>query len=264
MKKILLLPLRVIFNLVTVFVMLLGWIFVSKKEKVEFDTSWEAGRKRIYDLGIDNWENKLEKLNLKKKGIDVLEVGSGNGQWLIAFSKFANRVEGIEPGKEIIEYSRQKLKEYGVDKKVKIYQAFAEKLPQEDKSFDLVFCASVFMFTKQKETLKEFSRVLRHNGKILVTVNGLGYYIMRLLQGMRHLSLKKTRFGLISIFYTIFKWIFKKQIGPCAVSYTEIKEMVNEFGLEIEEARIWLDEDIYPFEHLGFVTSYAFIIKKVI
>ena len=40
--------------------------------------------------------------------------------------------------------------------------------------------------------------------------------------------------------------------------------MVNEFGLEIEEARIWLDEDIYPFEHLGFVTSYAFIIKKVI
>ena len=262
MKEILLLPLRVIFNLVTIFVMLLGWIFVSKKKKKNFDTSWEAGRKRIYGLGIDNWENKLEKLNLKKKGIDVLEVGSGNGQWLIAFSKFANRIEGVEPGKEIIEYSKKKFIEYGVDNKVKVHQAFAEKLPQEDKSFDLVFCASVFMFTKQKETLKEFSRVLRDNGKILLIVNGLGYYTMRLLQGMHHLSIKKTRFGLIGIFYTIFKWIFKKKIGPCAVSCAEMKEMLNEFGLEIEEVRIWPDEDIYPFEHFGFVTTYAFVIKK--
>ena len=39
-------------------------------------------------------------LNLIQKGIDVLEVGSGNGQWLIAFSKFANHVEGIEPDKK--------------------------------------------------------------------------------------------------------------------------------------------------------------------
>ncbi|WP_417326349.1 class I SAM-dependent methyltransferase [Halarcobacter sp.] len=262
MKKIIFAPIKVIFYLFTIAIMYIGWIFVSKKGK-EPDTSWEVGRKRIYDLGIEYWESELEKLNLREEGIDVLEVGSGNGQWLISFSKFANRVEGVEPGKEIIEYSKEKFKEYGVEDRIKVHQSFAEKLPQEDNAFDLVFCAGVFMFTEQKKALREFNRVLKNNGKVFVTVNGLGYFIMYLLNGMRYLSLNKTRYGLSGIFNTIFKWIFKKQIGTCAVSYNEIKKMIEKEGFELIDTRIWLAQELYPLEHFGFVTNYAFILKKI-
>ena len=207
---------------------------------------------------------QIRQVRSEKKGIDVLEVGSGNGQWLIAFSKFANRVEGIEPVKEILEYSLQKFEEYGVQDKVKVTQASSEKLPQKDQSFDLIFCAGVFMFTNQKETLKEFKRVLRDNGKVLIIVNGLGYSIMRLSQGMAYLSLKKTKSGMVVILNTIFQWIFNKQIGTSVVSYNYMNKILNEAGLEIQETRIWLDQEKYPFEHFGFVTSYAFLIKKKI
>ena len=251
-----------IFNILSIFVMAIGWIFVSKKKNKEPDTSWEIGRKEIYDYGIEYWVNKLDKLNLRQKGIDILEIGSGNGQWLIAFSKFANRVEGIEPSKEILEYSLQKFKEYNVDKKIKVTQAFSDKLPQKDKSFDLIFCAGVFMFTKQKETLNEFCRVLKDDGKITIVVNGLGYYIMRLIEGMSYLSLKKTKHGLGVILNTIFKWVFKKEIGTSAVSYNEMRKITEVSGLNIVNAQIWLDQEKYPFEHFGFVTSYAFTIKK--
>ena len=238
LKKIIKLFLKIIFNILA--------------------TSWETGRKEIYDHGIEYWENKLDKLNLIQKGIDVLEVGSGNGQWLIAFSKFANHVEGIEPDKEILEYSIQKFKEYDVEQKIKVTQAFSDKLPQDDKSFDLIFCAGVFMFTKQKETLNEFCRVLKDDGKVTLVVNGVGYYIMRLIEGMSYLSLKKTKLGLGVIFNTIFKWVFKKEIGTSAVSYNEMKKITEMSGLNIVNAQIWLDH----FEHFGFVTSYAFTIKK--
>ena len=263
LKKIIKLFLKIIFNILAIIVMAIGWIFVSKKKNKEPDTSWETGRKEIYDHGIEYWENKLDKLNLIQKGIDVLEVGSGNGQWLIAFSKFANHVEGIEPDKEILEYSIQKFKEYDVEQKINVTQAFSDKLPQDDKSFDLIFCAGVFMFTKQKETLNEFCRVLKDDGKVTLVVNGLGYYIMRLIEGMSYLSLKKTKLGLGVIFNTIFKWVFKKEIGTSAVSYNEMKKITEMSGLNIVNAQIWLDQEKYPFEHFGFVTSYAFTIKKV-
>ena len=48
LKKIIKLFLKIIFNILAIIVMAIGWIFVSKKKK-EPDTSWETGRKEIYD-----------------------------------------------------------------------------------------------------------------------------------------------------------------------------------------------------------------------
>ena len=67
LKKIIKLFLKIIFNILAIIVMAIGWVFVSKKKNKEPDTSWETGRKEIFDLGIEYWENKLDKLDLKKK-----------------------------------------------------------------------------------------------------------------------------------------------------------------------------------------------------
>ena len=60
LKKIIKLFLKIIFNILAIIVMAIGWIFVSKKKNKEPDTSWETGRKEIYDHGIEYWENKLD------------------------------------------------------------------------------------------------------------------------------------------------------------------------------------------------------------
>ena len=262
MKQVIKFPFKLLFTLLIYVVTYLGWLIIGRKKSKENDVSWETGRQRIFDFGIDYWENKLQELNLKKDGIDVLEVGSGNGQWLIAFSRFANRVEGVEPGYEIIEYSREKLKEYGVDKKVNVTQSFAEELPFEDKSFDLLFCSGVFMFTNQEKALKEFSRVLRDNGTVVITVNGLGYFMMYLIDGMKYKSVDKTRYGILGILNTFIKWAFKKQIGTCAVSYNEMNKKFNQENFNVVDTRLWLPMDFYSLEHAGFTTNYAFTARK--
>jgi SAM-dependent methyltransferase len=226
------------------------------------DTSWETGRERIYLQGIEYWETLLDSLGLKKKGIDVLEVGSGNGQWLIAFASFSKRVCGIEPNEKIRKYSIEKIKEFDVEDKIQLSSAGAENIPYEDQSFDLLFCAGVFMFTKQKLALKEFNRVLKDNGVLLITANGLGYFIMYILNGMRYFSIKKTYYGLVGLGSTLLKWLTGKQITTCAVSHTEMKQILDQQGFELQEARIWIDMELYPLEHFGFVTNYAFIARK--
>jgi SAM-dependent methyltransferase len=239
-----------------------GGLFVPRPKEQEMDISSEAERERIFDQGIEYWEMLLGLLGLNIKAIDVLEVGSGNGQWLIAFSHFAKRVCGLEPNEDAREYSAKKIKEFGLEDKIELNGAGAENIPYEDQSFDLLFCAGVFMFTNQKLALKEFNRVLKGNGILLVTVNGLGYFIMYILNGMRYFSINKTYYGLVGLGSTLLKWFTGKQMTTCAVSHTEMKQILEEQGFELKESRIWIDMELYPLEHFGFVTNYAFIAQK--
>ena len=118
------------------------------------------------------------------------------------------------------------------------------------------------MFTNQKQALKEFNRVLKENGLLLITANGLGYFIMHILNGMRYFSFEKTRYGLMGLVSTLIKWLTGKQFITCAVNHTEMKQVLVQHGFELQEARIWIDMELYPLEHFGFVTNYAFIAQK--
>ena len=80
----------------------------------------------------------------------MLEVGSGNGQWLLAVAEDAARVIGVEPAEEMREYSLSKIREFpDLAARIEVLDASAEALPLEDASVDVVLCAGVFMFTRQ-------------------------------------------------------------------------------------------------------------------
>ena len=71
-----------------------------------------------------------------------------------------------------------------LERKIEILNGIAENLPVEDVSVDLVLCSGVFMFTQQELALKEIARVLKPDGKVCFTVNGLGYFIMYILNNI--------------------------------------------------------------------------------
>ena len=91
--------------------------------------------------------------NLKKTGCDfnnkkVLEVGSGNGQWLIALHNLGSQqVEGIEPNIDILNFSKKKINDFGKTGKINLIRASSEKIPHENNKFDYLLCFGVFMFT---------------------------------------------------------------------------------------------------------------------
>ena len=242
----------------------LGLFWRTPKE-AEPNISWEVGRKRIYQYGIPFWRHHLEMLGMTQLDATVLEVGSGNGQWLLAYAKDAREVIGVEPSRNIREYSVKKISEYPQRKnKIKVLDGSAENLPLADASVDIVFCSGVFMFTHQEQALQEIARVIKPGGKICLTVNGLGYFVMYILNGLRYKSVEKMAYGLTGFWATLIKWRFGKEIhdAPTAVNLPEMELKLKSVGLKLIDTRIWLPEYLYPTEHLGFVTNYAFIALK--
>ena len=67
-------------------------------------------------------------------------------------------------------------KELGIEN-LSSCQSQINPLPYPSSTFDAVFCYGVIFLTKWKDTLKEFYRVLKPDGKIYVNANGLGWYI---------------------------------------------------------------------------------------
>lgn len=236
-----------------------------KPGQPEMDTSWESGKKLIFQYGIHYWRQHLEDLEITAQGGTVLEIGSGDGQWLLAYAQDARKVIGIEPDKTFRECSRKTVSQYpDLAKKIVILDGVAERLPLKDESVDVILCAGVFMFTQQELALKEMFRVLKPESKVCLTVNGLGYFLMYVLNGFRYKSVTKMRYGIIGLISTCVKWVLKREIsGPKAVSKAEMSLRLHDCGLELIDTQIWLDVALYPYKHLGFVTNYAFIAKKV-
>ena len=79
-------------------------------------------------------------VNLCLKGIqavDVLDVGTGSGIFAEAFSKRGMNVTGIDPNPEMLKAAKEFVST-GT-----FLQGTIEKIPLEDKSFDLVFLGHV-------------------------------------------------------------------------------------------------------------------------
>ena len=87
--------------------------FGERNLSLKPDTSREHSIKIIYGKDKEYWINKLKNFGLV--GYDrVLEVGFGEGQWLIAFSKVSKEVYGVEPRAFGVQFTKQKLKELNI------------------------------------------------------------------------------------------------------------------------------------------------------
>ena len=132
----------------------------------------------IYGIFESFFENKLRKRSLDllevNKGDLVLEIGFGTGYNLIELAKLVGdngKVYGIDLTPEMIEISKKRLKKNNLEKRVKLVQGSATKLPFGGNSFNIVYVSNVLeLFSDKdiKKVLKEIKRVLKINGKVCV------------------------------------------------------------------------------------------------
>lgn len=99
----------------------------------------------------------------------VLDVGCGDGTTIQTILPITKNVVGIDNDKKAVEDAREKL---SLESTVKIIFADALSLPFADKTFDVVtHMMTLVNFEKNKtKALIEMSRVLKDNGKIIVSV----------------------------------------------------------------------------------------------
>ncbi|KAF2955378.1 class I SAM-dependent methyltransferase [Marinitoga sp. 38H-ov] len=114
--------------------------------------------------------------NLKIKKGKVLDIGAGTGYWTKIFLDKGYYVYALEPSKKMCNIMKERFKNYD---NVKIINGFAEKLPFEDESIDIVLSmGDVLSYSENQEKyIKEVYRILRKSGFFIGTVDNLNKFI---------------------------------------------------------------------------------------
>jgi ubiquinone/menaquinone biosynthesis C-methylase UbiE len=101
-------------------------------------------------------------------GSVIADIGSGTGISSEPFLKLNLKVFAVEPNKEMREAAEKLLSSYSNFVSV---DASAEHTTLEDHSIDVVIVGQAFHWFNKEETKKEFKRILKPNGYVVLTWN---------------------------------------------------------------------------------------------
>jgi SAM-dependent methyltransferase len=87
----------------------------------------------------------------------ALDVGCGTGQSTLALLTIAERVIGVDASEEMLGHAHQ-------DSGLTYIRAFAEELPFDNQSIDLLTVGLAYHWFEQARFLKQVTRVLKPNG----------------------------------------------------------------------------------------------------
>jgi ubiquinone/menaquinone biosynthesis C-methylase UbiE len=146
-------------------------------------------------LGAERLHRRLLEQAAIVPGVRILEIGCGTGNLCLLAGRLHPQVElsGIDPDPKALERARRKAVRWGV--RVEFRQAFAERLPFADASFDIVL-SSLMLHHLSRDTkvpaLREARRVLKPGAALhLVDFGGPGHagglhaFLARLVHGHR-------------------------------------------------------------------------------
>ncbi len=134
---------------------------------------------RVWATDLDVYRERLKALGFE--GLDdILDAGSGNGQWTLCLAERNTHVSAIDVSESRLNATKCLLDHLGV-RNCDLINGTIESCELPDSAFDAIFSYSVLYFTDHRHSLREFFRVLKPGGVIYVCTNGLGWYIYNLL-----------------------------------------------------------------------------------
>lgn len=130
---------------------------------------WEKGDfTKIADTMRESGDELVSKLNITK-GLDVLDLGCGDGTTAIPEAKRGANVTGVDIAANLVAAGNLRVQEEGLTN-VKFQEGDATNLSDlKDESFDLVVTVFGAMFApKPHDVAKEMVRVTRPGGRIVM------------------------------------------------------------------------------------------------
>jgi len=128
--------------------------------------------KRMYSNPRGHYKSfrlTLDKLQLKPDDI-FLEIGCGGGVLLNMALETVKHARAIDHSSDMVQLAKEKNQKALAEGRAEIVQANAESLPWEDNSFTCATANQMFFFIeKPMIVLKEFYRVLKPGGRLVIT-----------------------------------------------------------------------------------------------
>ncbi len=154
--------------------LLMVWLETKKREVATTNSKdfHDSIQGDVYEKACKSWflprrfwhAHKNREVVKKVEGQWVLDVGCGSGTIVKRLLKKGKNVVGVDIGKNFLNFCQSS---YG-------YAAFcgadARYLPFSDNCFDTIVCSEVIEhLNKPEKSLKEFERILRPNGELVIT-----------------------------------------------------------------------------------------------
>lgn len=124
----------------------------------------------IISLGIQKrWRRTFfRKLNVSNR-MHCLDLCCGTGDVAIALAKKTDSVVGLDFNQKMLNIAQKKIVSNGVERKIKLVQGDAMKLPFSNNSFDLVTIAfGLRNVPDAGQTIEEARRVLKPDGQFAI------------------------------------------------------------------------------------------------
>src|SRR5215510_4873580 len=118
-------------------------------------------------MGFDRARRELISAASLRAGQRILDIGCGTGTLVVMLKRqyASSEVAGLDPDTKALRRARIKAKQAGVS--VQFDQAFADKLPYKDDSFEHIFSSFMFHHLEERERenmLREVLRILTPSG----------------------------------------------------------------------------------------------------
>ena len=148
--------------------------------------------KYILQFTSDQFRQRVDMVGFKDAD-HILDAGCGYGQWSVALAEANRRVSACDrdPGMLQIAAAIGPARRSRRPDRSRLHDLNAP-LPYADASFDAVWCWGVIMFVDRDLILREFNRVLRPGGRLLLgAVNSTGRWAYKLVAAANPLRYDK-------------------------------------------------------------------------
>ncbi|MBU1121518.1 MAG: class I SAM-dependent methyltransferase [Candidatus Omnitrophica bacterium] len=135
---------------------------------------------RVYQVPEDIYIRRLCNINFTGR-FYVLDAGCGFGQWSMALARLNKQVYSIELDINRLRGAINVAKKKNIEN-IEFVLGDIEDINVPAETFDAIFCYSTIYYTDFRKTLKEFHRVLKPDGKLYFSTNGLGWYIYNIIE----------------------------------------------------------------------------------
>ncbi len=220
---------------------------------------WKEYFDEVYFLMYTSMDNEertnqetdfiADALNLTEKDW-VLDAGCGWGRHSIALAKRGISVVGLDYSEYLLEKAKQRADQAGIE--VEFIHGDIRALPFPDASFTAIFSYftsfGYFSDEENKQALKEFSRVLKPKGKLLIETINLPYILKNFMHknwfkaGESTYVIEEMRFDAETSRVYNKRYIFKdgaflteREHFVRLYLYPEMAQILSEIGLTIVE-----------------------------
>jgi len=123
----------------------------------------------IIEKQVSIYDALFKLYDIEPRNLSVLEVGAGHGIRTMIFARLFKKILAIDPSQDLIDLLQKKIKEDGLEDKVKTMVVGCEDMKCNSAKFDLIVMSASFLWVEDKnKCLSVAYDCLKKNGYLLV------------------------------------------------------------------------------------------------